>query len=116
MSLLVAGYDETAGPTLWQVDPSGSYFPWKATAIGKGATSAKTFLEKRYNEDIQLDDAITTALLTLKEGFEGEMTPETIEIGIVGPPEDRLSGIEGRAGPRFRRLTVDEIRDYLDQI
>jgi 20S proteasome subunit alpha 2 len=36
------------GPMLYQVDPSGSYFPWKATAIGKSATSAKTFLEKRY--------------------------------------------------------------------
>lgn len=34
------------GPSLYQVDPSGSYFPWKATAIGKSATSAKTFLEK----------------------------------------------------------------------
>lgn len=29
------------GPSLYQVDPSGSYFPWKATAIGKSATSAK---------------------------------------------------------------------------
>ncbi|KAI5294207.1 Proteasome subunit alpha type-2, partial [Ascosphaera acerosa] len=35
------------GPSLYQVDPNGSYFPWKATAIGKNATSAKTFLEKR---------------------------------------------------------------------
>merc|ERR1712000_64513 len=34
------------GPMLYQVDPSGSYYPWKATAIGKSATKAKTFLEK----------------------------------------------------------------------
>lgn len=32
------------GPMLYQVDPSGSYFPWKATAIGKSATSAKVFV------------------------------------------------------------------------
>lgn len=50
-----------------QVDPSGSYFPWKATAIGKSATSAKTFLEKRYAEGLELEDAIHIALLTLKE-------------------------------------------------
>jgi 20S proteasome subunit alpha 2 len=50
-----------------QVDPSGSYFPWKATAIGKSATSAKTFLEKRYSEGLELEDAIHIALLTLKE-------------------------------------------------
>lgn len=43
------------GPSLYQVDPSGSYFPWKATAIGKSATSAKTFLEKRYNDSLELE-------------------------------------------------------------
>jgi len=69
------------GPMLYQVDPSGSYFPWKATAIGKSATTAKTFLEKRYTEGLELEDAIHIALLTLKETIEGEMTGDTIEIG-----------------------------------
>jgi 20S proteasome subunit alpha 2 len=31
---------------------------------------------------MELEDAIHTALLTLKEGFEGEMTKDTVEIGI----------------------------------
>jgi 20S proteasome subunit alpha 2 len=66
---------------LYQVDPSGSYFPWKATAIGKSATSAKTFLEKRYTEGLELEDAVHIALLTLKETIEGEMNGETVEIG-----------------------------------
>ena len=69
------------GTSLYQVDPSGSYFPWKATAIGKSATSAKTFLEKRYRDDLELEDAIHIALLTLKETIEGEMNGETVEIG-----------------------------------
>jgi hypothetical protein len=30
-------------------------------------------LEKRYNDDIELEDAIHTAILTLKEGFEGQV-------------------------------------------
>jgi len=44
----------------------GSYFAWKASAIGKNMINAKTFLEKRYNEDLELEDAIHTAILTLK--------------------------------------------------
>lgn len=72
------------GPMLYQVDPSGSYFPWKATAIGKSATTAKTFLEKRYTEGLELEDAVHIALLTLKETIEGEMNGETIEIGESG--------------------------------
>ncbi len=46
VSLLMAGFDDE-GPQLYQVDPSGSYFAWKASAIGKHAVSAKDFLEKR---------------------------------------------------------------------
>jgi len=69
------------GPSLYQVDPSGSYFPWKATAIGKSAASAKTFLEKRYKDDLELEDAVHIALLTLKETIEGEMNGDTVEIG-----------------------------------
>lgn len=34
VSLLIIGSDDK-GPVLYQVDPSGSYFPWKACAIGK---------------------------------------------------------------------------------
>ena len=35
VSLLVAGTDGDGTPRLYQVDPSGAYFGWKATAIGK---------------------------------------------------------------------------------
>lgn len=69
------------GPGLYQVDPSGSFFPWKATAMGKSAVSAKTFLEKRYRDDLELEDAIHIALLTLKETIEGEINSDTVEIG-----------------------------------
>jgi len=107
------------GPSLYQVDPSGSYFPWKATAIGKGATSAKTFLEKRYSETLELEDAIHIALLTLKETIEGEMSGDTVEIGIVGEPYAPglgIEGVKGAVGPRFRKLTSAEIEDYLTQL
>jgi len=47
VSLLIAGFDEQYGSQLYQVDPSGSYWAWKASAIGKGMINARTFLEKR---------------------------------------------------------------------
>src|SRR5271156_4296740 len=77
------------GPMLYQVDPSGSYYPWKATAIGKSATKAKTFLEKRYSEELELEDAIHIALLTLKDNIEGEMNGDSIEIGKLQFPSSK---------------------------
>ena len=65
ISLLMAGYDEE-GPQLYQIDPSGAYFGWKATAIGKGMINAKNFLEKRYDPEMNIDDAVHIALLTMK--------------------------------------------------
>jgi 20S proteasome alpha/beta subunit len=46
VALMLAGYDD-GGPQLYQIDPSGTFFAWKASAIGKNAVNAKTFLEKR---------------------------------------------------------------------
>ncbi|PWN38681.1 N-terminal nucleophile aminohydrolase [Ceraceosorus guamensis] len=111
VSLLVAGFDGARGPSLYQVDPSGSYFLWKASAIGKNQTNAKTFLEKRYNSEISLEDAIHTALLTLKEGYEGQMTEKTIEIGIVGESTAKAVGGDGKVMPVFKKLTEAEIKD-----
>nr|AAB82138.1 proteasome component [Oryza sativa Indica Group] len=82
VSLLIAGYDDN-GPQLYQVDPSGSYFSWKASAMGKNVSNAKTFLEKRHTEDMELDDAIHTGILILKEGYEGQISANNIEIGII---------------------------------
>ncbi|MNE60107.1 proteasome subunit alpha [compost metagenome] len=103
VSLLVAGYDET-GPHLYQVDPSGSYWAWKASAIGKNMINANTFLEKRYTNEIELEDAIHTAILTLKEGFDGQLTESNIEIGIVGNDQT------------FRVLRPEEVKDYLEEV
>ncbi|GER37564.1 proteasome subunit alpha type, partial [Striga asiatica] len=103
VSLLVAGYDDK-GPQLYQVDPSGSYFSWKASAMGKNVSNAKTFLEKRYTEDMELDDAVHNAILTLKEGFEGQISGKNIEIGVIG--NDKI----------FKILTPSEIEDYLKEV
>lgn len=108
VSLLLAGYDDE-GPQLYQIDPSGSYWAWKACAIGKNMQNMSTFLEKRYNDEMELQDAIHNAILTLKEGFDGDMTEHSIEIGIV--EFDKKKGKHC-----FRVLPPEELRDYLSEL
>jgi len=104
VSLLIAGWDNDENcPYLYQCDPSGAYFAWKATAIGKNHINGKTFLEKRYSEKLELEDAIHTAILTLKESFEGQMTEDNIELGVC-------------TKDGFRKLTPPEVKDYLAAI
>lgn len=53
---------------------------------------------------MELEDAIHTALLTLKEGFDGLVDEHNIEIGIV--TDDK----------KFKVLTPAEIKDYLAEV
>ena len=59
---------------------------------------------RRYNDELELEDAVHTALLTLKESFEGAMDHTNIEVGIVG------------ADKKFKVLTPSEIKDYLGEV
>lgn len=102
VALLVAGYDDQ-GPQLYQVDPSGSYWAWKASAIGANSKNARNFLEKRYDPQMEIEDAIHTAILTLKEDFEGAMTEASIEVGVV------------KGDREFKKLTAQEISSYITE-
>ncbi|OHT12289.1 Proteasome subunit alpha type-2 [Tritrichomonas foetus] len=102
VSLLIIGWEDI--PTLWQVDPSGTFWAWKATALGKRSDGSRTFLERRYNEDLSVDDAIHTAISTLKEGFDGQLTKDLIEIGVVDKTH------------KFRTLSTEEIEDFLTEV
>ncbi|KFD53312.1 hypothetical protein M514_05793 [Trichuris suis] len=99
ISILIAGFDN-GKPYLFQSDPSGAYFAWKATALGKNYINARTFLEKRYSSALEQDDAIHTALLSLKESFDVKMSEDNVEIGVCNK--------DG-----FHRLTKQQVNDHL---
>jgi len=52
---------------------------------------------------MDLDEAIHTAILTLKEGFEGAITAENIEIGVIG----------GEFGGKFTVLSQERVAEFL---
>ncbi len=70
----------------------------------------------RYNDDLSLEDAIHTALLTLKEGFEGVMDEKTIELGIITTQAEEGVSTTGHGTgltgtPGFRKLTEAEVAE-----
>ncbi|KAG2478522.1 MAG: Proteasome subunit alpha [Nitrosopumilales archaeon] len=67
VSLIVAGIDQL-GESVFITDPSGTFIPYAAIAIGSGADEVNAFLEKTYNEDMSLEDtaALAVAAINLK--------------------------------------------------
>ncbi|MFW9770228.1 MAG: archaeal proteasome endopeptidase complex subunit alpha [Candidatus Thorarchaeota archaeon] len=87
VSLLVAGVDDD-GPNLYTTDPSGSFWGWKATAIGKDADVVRDFFQEKYKPTMNLAAAQKLAIEgLLKVSEKGDATPEElaefIEIGAI---------------------------------
>ena len=141
VSLLVAGFDDptlitnesktlkSSPHSLYQVDPSGTFWQWRATAIGKNTTTAKAFLERRYQEDSTLEDAIHTAILAIKEGYEASgasgssFSADCIEIGILrmvpfrSSVNNHIPEWQARSMvPEFTLLSPTELTEYLESI
>ena len=76
VSLLFAGVDEDGTPRLFETDPTGIFFQYKATAIGEGETEVEETLHKKYTDNITIEDGLILAVQSLKkalgEGFNEE--------------------------------------------
>ena len=66
VALLFAGVDKN-GPSLYSLDPSGTYVRCDAKAIGSGAEGAQGSLGDVYHKDITLKEATKHALTILKQ-------------------------------------------------
>uniref|UniRef100_A0A6B2LFC3 Proteasome alpha-type subunits domain-containing protein n=1 Tax=Arcella intermedia TaxID=1963864 RepID=A0A6B2LFC3_9EUKA len=115
VGLLIVGYD-TLGPHLYETDPSGNYFDFKAQSVGARSQSARTYLEKHFQsfENASREDLIRHGLRALRECLtekknEKDKEPDTLDeencsVGIVGKDE------------KFTVLTKEQLRHYLDTL
>lgn len=51
ISCLIGGFDYDGHPHLFQTEPSGIYYEWKANATGRSAKTVREFLEKNYTPE-----------------------------------------------------------------
>jgi len=82
VSLLIAGIDET-GVKLFETDPTGIYFEYKATAIGEGETEVKDILNKEYTASLTTEDGLKIALNALRKVLGNNFSLERIDAAEV---------------------------------
>ena len=107
IGMIVAGYDEELGPQIYQIEASGTFYSWKATALGRGGSEARSFLERTYTDDMDIGDAEHTAIKALANSFEGEMTERNIEIGVIKTSDPEK---------KFHILDKQEVADLLKEV
>jgi 20S proteasome subunit alpha 5 len=89
VALLIAGVDEN-GPQLFQTDPSGTCFEYKARAIGSGGDTAMTTLKEKYNEDLTIGEAERLALQLLKQVMEDKISVDNVEVCVITTEKKQL--------------------------
>ncbi|MFW9845553.1 MAG: archaeal proteasome endopeptidase complex subunit alpha [Candidatus Thorarchaeota archaeon] len=109
VSLLVGGIDHD-GPQLYTTDPSGSFWGWRAAAIGREADVVRDFFSEEYKSKMSLDEATALALRgILKSGEGADLTPaeraKVVEIGKIDT-EEKI----------FKILSQDEVEAALSTI
>ena len=93
VSILVAGID-TNGPALYETDPTGIYFKYKATAIGEGENDVEEFLHKHYKESITIDEALKMCLRVLKKILEKEFTIDRIDAAYITTKDKKFAKVK----------------------
>ena len=98
VSLLVAGVDED-GLKLFETDPIGIYFQYKAAAIGEGETEVEQMLEKHYKEDMTLEEGLKLAVKSLRKALGKGFKAERIDAVCIKK--------EGKQFTRIGRKEID---------
>ena len=82
VSLIIGGVDSN-GSTLYLTDPSGAYILYNAVAIGGNSDVANEFLEKNYNVDMSLDDAMLLAVSTIQNSNPDKVDVDHIKMSQI---------------------------------
>jgi len=102
VALLIGGI-EGGKPRLFETDPSGTPYEWKAIAIGSDRSDIQGYLEEHYDEEQDLEEAVELALRALAEVHDEGLDPKGVGVATVDAESES-----------FIELTDDEIGEYLE--
>ncbi|NP_001040204.1 proteasome subunit alpha type-7-1 [Bombyx mandarina] len=104
ISCLIGGFDYDGSPHLFQTEPSGIYYEWKANATGRSAKTVREFLEKNYTADEVATEngAVKLAIRALLEVVQSGQ--KNLEIAVM------------RRGQPMQMLDLDTINSYVSVI
>ncbi len=93
VSLLIAGIDED-GPKLYQTDPTGIFFQYKAIVIGEGEAEIQEMLYKEYKDELSIDECLKIAVKALSKFLDKEFNVERIDAAYIKTDEPMMTKVD----------------------
>lgn len=81
VSFLIAGANDHL--RLFETDPSGALFEYKATAIGSGKKVVEEIFEKEYKDGLSTQDGIKLAMKAMKKAVEDKLNENVLDLALV---------------------------------
>ncbi len=82
VSLLVAGID-IDGAHLYETDPTGIFFEYRATVIGEGEQEGEEILHKEYKDSMNLEDGMKLAVKTLQSVLKENFSIDRVDCVFI---------------------------------
>jgi proteasome alpha subunit len=104
VALLIGGIDN-GEPRLYETDPSGTPYEWKAVSIGADRSDLQEYLEEHYREDADLDGGVGLALEAIASTSDDGLAPDGVDVATVDAETES-----------FRELPNDEVGEYIAEL
>jgi len=89
VSVLIAGIDADK-PTLYETDPTGIFFEYKASVIGEGEVDIEEILQKQYSPEISIEEGLKLCLTALKKVLGENFSLERIDAAYIKTEEKKF--------------------------
>ncbi len=100
VSLLVAGID-SSGPVLFETDPTGIFFQFKATVIGEGEGEVQAVLDKEYKDEITIDEGMKLCVKVLVKVLDKSFDVARIDAACIKKDKKKFE--------KFTRQAVEKV-------
>ena len=92
VSVLVAGVDDS-GPKLFETDPTGIFFRYKASVIGEGEPEIEEVLHKEYKESITIEDGLKICIKALSTILDKNFSVDRIDAAQITTKEKKYQKV-----------------------
>ena len=100
VSILVAGIDDHT-PRLFETDPIGIYFQYRATAIGEGEIEVEEILHSEYKPELTIEEGLRLSIKALKKVLGENFNVERIDAAYIAIAEKKFK--------RFSKSKVEKV-------
>ena len=100
VALIIAGVDQK-GSSVYVTDPSGTYVPYAAIAIGAGSEEANSFLEEKYDAQMSIEDAAVLAIAATNRKADDKSDKSYIRMAVITAKDENM-----------QKINEDDVKKY----